>query len=69
MEMAYDEPIALLHEALGNACPDDESIFSLLARLESEVQSSGSSGLSQPVKQALARSRTDRRRTLTRYVE
>jgi hypothetical protein len=69
MEIRYGEPVALLHEVLGNGCPDDESIFSLLARLESKVESGASSGLLQPVKQALARSRTDRGRTLTRYVE
>jgi hypothetical protein len=69
METAYSEPIALLRELLGNGCPDDESIFSLLARLESEVDSGASSRLLQPVKQALARSRTDRGRTLTCYVE
>jgi len=56
MEPAYSEPVALLHELVGNGYRDDESFFGLLARLESEVDSGASSGLLQPVKRALARS-------------
>jgi hypothetical protein len=69
MESAYDEPVALLHELLGDGGPDGESIFSLLAQLESEVDAGASSRLPRPMRQALAKSRTARARILTRYVE
>jgi hypothetical protein len=69
METAYEERVALLHELVGDGCPKDESIFSLLAQLESEVDAGTSSRLPKPMRQELAESRTARRRILTRYVE
>jgi len=69
MESAYDEPVALLHELVGDGCPDGESIFSVLAQLESEVDAGASSRLPKPMRQALAKLRTARRKILTRYVE
>ena len=68
METAYEEPVALLHELVGDGCLDGESIFSLLAQLESEVDA-GASRLPKPMRQALAKSRTARGKILTRYVE
>ena len=69
METTYEEPVALLHELVGDGRPDGESIFSLLAQLESEVEAGASSRLPKPMRQALARSRTARGKILTRYVE
>ena len=69
METAYEEPVALLHALVRNRCPDGESIFSLLAQLESEVDAGASSRLPKPIRQALARSRSAGEKILTRYVE
>jgi hypothetical protein len=69
MESAYDEPVALLHELVGDGCPDGESIFTLLAQLESEVHAGASSRLPKPMRQAVANSRSSQKRILTRYVE
>ena len=69
MEATYGEPVVLLHELLRDGRPRDESIFGLLARLESKADAKGSGHVPEPVKQALARLRAERGTIPTRYVE
>jgi hypothetical protein len=64
---AISEPCLLLYKLLGNGY-NDESVFSLLSRLQSEVEAGSDRRLLAPVKQALAKLRIDQG-ILTRYRE